>query len=590
MRVNLSTLKVKTGELEEEFARRYIGGNGFGARILYDEIELGIDPLGPLNKLVFATGPLCGTPIPIAVKFGVFSKSPLTGIFGESYSSGFFAEQLKFSGYDILIIEGRSEKPVYLVINDEEVKVKDAKNLWGKTCWKTEDALKEELGKRVIGILTIGPAGENLVKFACITSDRDRQAGRTGMGAVMGSKRLKAIVVHGTRKVEVANPRALNLFAREIVRRGAGPEIEHHRVYGTMGTVLISDAQGTLPTRNWQSGTFEHAEDISAETMLDTTFEKNVGCLNRCPVACGKKNVVKDGPYKGTAIVGPEYQTAYALGSNCGIGDLRAIIKANELCDQLGIDTISGGCTVAFGMECYERGVLTKKDTDGIELKFGDPEALLAMLKKIAYREGVGDLLAEGVREASKRLGCQAYALQVKGLECPGYEARGLKGTALQYAVSSRGACHLRARAQVPELRGVANRLETKGKGKLVKEREDLFSLFDSLIVCKFTLPIFGLAEMMKAYEYVTGVTISEGELMLIGKGITDLERLFNVREGIKREDDTLPTRVMTEPMPEGPNRGQTTSRKQLNEMLDEYYRARGWDRITGTPTKEKRS
>jgi len=398
----------------------------------------------------------------------------------------------------------------------------------------------------------------------------------------MGSKNLKAIAVHGTGKVGVANPDALKELAKETIKRSSGPEIEHHRVYGTMGTVEISSEQNAFPTRNWKSTSFEGAQEMGVEAMFQKTFVKDVGCVDRCPIACGKLNVVKDGPYKGATVVGPEYQTAYALGSNCGVDDIRAIVKANEVCDQLGIDTISGGCAVAFAMECFEKGLIGMRDTGGLKLRFGDPEAVLRTLEMVARRERVGNVLAEGVRRASRELNCEEIAVQVKGLDCPGYDARTLKGTALQYAVSSRGACHLRARAQVPELRGVVDYTEIEGKGKLVKDREDLFSLFDSMIVCKFALPVFDLPEMARAYEYATGIGASVEELLLVGERITNLERLFNVREGIGREDDNLPKKITDS------NQARFTDQAQLDRMLDDYYDARGWDRASGSPLREK--
>lgn len=582
LRVDLSDSGIREGELNEELVEKYVGGNGFGIKILYDEVGPGTDPLGLSNKIIFVTGPLCGTLLPIAVKFGAYARSPLTGILGESFSSGIFSEALKYAGYDVLIIEGRAKGPVYIEISDDRVEVKDAGRFWGRNCWEVEDAIRGEFGAKRVGTLTIGPAGENLVKFACVTVDRYRQLGRTGIGCIMGSKNLKAIAVHGTGKVGVANPDALKGLANETIKRSLGPEIEHHRVYGTMGTVEISSEQNAFPTRNWKSTSFEGAQEMGVEAMFEKTFVKDVGCVDRCPIACGKLNVVKDGPYKGATVVGPEYQTAYALGSNCGVDDIRAIVKANEVCDQLGIDTISGGCAVAFAMECYEKGLIGARDTGGLKLGFGDPEAVLRTLEMVARRERVGNVLAEGVRSASGELGCEDIAVQVKGLDCPGYDARTLKGTALQYAVSSRGACHLRARAQVPELRGVVDYTEVEGKGQLVKDREDLFTLFDSMIVCKFALPVFDLPEMARAYEFATGIEASVEELLLVGERITNLERLFNVREGIGREDDNLPRKITDS------NQARFTDQAQLDRMLDDYYDARGWDRISGSPLKGK--
>lgn len=581
LRVNLSKLSFKTSPLSEDLKKLYIGGNGFGVRILYDEVGPGVNPLSPENKLIFATGPLCATPVPTAVKFGVFAKSPLTGILGESYSSGFFSEQLKLAGYDVLIVEGCSDKPVYLKIVDDEIEILNAEHIWGKTCWEAEDIVRRDLGEKQLGVLTIGPAGENLVKFACITSDRYRQAGRCGLGCVMGSKKLKAIAVHGSSELRVHDPDGLLEVSKTLAEEARGGRVRHHSVYGTMGTLEIANAQNALPTKNWMLSYFEAADRINAEYMIKNTLVKSVGCLNKCPIRCGKYNEVRSGPYKGTTVVGPEYQTAYALGANCLIDDFEAIIKANALCDELGIDTITGGCTVAFAMECFEKGIISKEDL-GFELRFGDPDALLKTLELIAYRKGIGDLLAEGSRKAAEKLGVEEAAVHVKGLECPGYDARILKGTALQYAVSSRGACHLRARAQVLELTGAVNGFEIEGKGRLVKEREDLFTLFDCLVICKFALPIFDMESLTKAYYCATGIRLKGEELLQTGERVTNLERLFNVREGITRKDDTLPRRITSSKQPI------FTSKEELDSMLDEYYKARGWSLDEGIPTEEK--
>lgn len=588
LRVNLTKQRSSTEELREDLVRKFVGGNGFGVTFLFREVGRDINPLASENKLIFTTGPLTGTSIPVAVEFGIFAKSPLTAHLGESYSSGFFGPQLKCSGYDVLIIEGRASKPVYLRIMDGDVSLERAEDLWGKDCWETEEILRKEASKDS-GVLTIGPAGENMVRYACVTSDFHRQAGRTGLGAVMGSKRLKAIVVKGSKKVEVAKPVKLEDFVKEWTQKALkSPKMKGLRAYGTPSLVALENELGVIPTRNWRESLFEHAEEISGETLRKLYVTRSVGCLDMCPIACGKHTLVQEGRYKGTKVVGPENQTIYALGHNCGIGNLGAIIKANELCDRLGLDTMSTGCTVAFAMECYEQGRLTKTDLDGIDLRFGNEEALIEILQKIAYREGFGNLLAEGVRILATKLGAEDYAIQIKGLEPSGFDVRGLKGAALAYAVSNRGGCHLRGRVEFMELLGMVDRFKIEGKARLVKEREDLFTLLDSLIVCKFAEPVFDLSHVANAYSLVTGKDLAEKELLEAGERTVNLERLFISREGLSRKDDTLPKRIMSEPITQGSSEGQKITSKELKRMLDQYYMPRGWDKRTGKPTEEK--
>ena len=556
LRVNLTKQRFFTQNLRKDLVRKFVGGNGFGITFLFREVGKDVDPLASENKLIFATGPLTGTPIPVAVEFGVFTKSPLTGHLGESYSSGFFAPQLKRSGYDVLIVEGRASKPVYLRIMDEDVRLEGAEDLWGRDCWETEEILRREEASKDSGVLTIGPAGENMVRFACVTSDLHRQAGRTGLGAVMGSKRLKAIVVKGSKEVEVAKPVELEDFVKEWRQEVLkSSKMKGLRAYGTPSLVVLENELGVMPTRNWRESLFEHAEEIGGEALRKLYVTRSVGCLDTCPIACGKRTLVREGPYKGTEVVGPENQTIYALGHNCGIGDLGAIIKANELCDRFGLDTMSTGCTLAFAMECYEKGRLTKDDLDGIDLRFGNEEALMESVRKIAYREGFGNLLAEGVKDLATKLGAEDYAIEIKGLEPSGFDLRGLKGAALAYAVSNRGGCHLRGRVEFIELLGLVDRFKTESKAKLVREREDLFTLLDSLIVCKFAEPVFDLSHLTNAYSLVTGKDLTEKELLQAGERTVNLERLFISREGLSRKDDTLPKRIMSEPITKGPMR-----------------------------------
>jgi len=472
---------------------------------------------------------------------------------------------------------------------DDDVRLEGAEDLWGRDCWETEEILRKEKDSKDSGVLTIGPAGENMVRFACVTSDFYRQAGRTGLGAVMGSKRLKAIVVKGSKEVEVAKPVELEDFVKEWTRKVLkSPKMKGLRSYGTPSLVVLENELGVMPTRNWRESLFEYAEEIGGETLRKLYLTRSVGCLDMCPIACGKHTLVREGRYKGTEVVGPENQTIYALGHNCGMADLGAIIKANELCDRFGLDTMSTGCTLAFAMECYERGKLTKADMDGFDLRFGNDEALIEMIRKIAYREGFGNLLAEGVKALATKLDAEDYAIQIKGLEPSGFDLRGLKGAALAYAVSNRGGCHLRGRVEFIELLGLVDRFKVESKARLVKEREDLFTLLDSLIVCKFAEPVFDLSHLANAYSLVTGEDLTEKALLQAGERTVNLERLFISREGLSRKDDTLPKRIMSEPISQGPSKGQRITSKELRRMLDQYYVTRGWDKQTGKPTEEK--
>ena len=588
LRVNLTTQRVVTEELPKALARTFVGGNGFGILFLFKEVGSDVDPLAAENKLIFATGPLTGTPIPIAVEFGVFAKSPLTGHLGESYASGYFAPQLKRAGYDVLILEGQARQPVALHITDQNVRFESAAALWGKDCWETEETLREETSDDT-GVLTIGPAGEHQVRYACITSDLHRQAGRTGLGAVMGAKRLKAIVVKGSRDVDIAKPAELDAFVNDWTQTVlTSPKLKGLRAYGTPSLVALENELGVMPTRNWQESLFEHAEAIGGETFRHHFVTRSVACLERCPIACGKHSVVRTGRYQGASVVGPENQTIYALGHNCGIGDFGAIIQANALCDRLGLDTMSTGCTVAFAMECYERGKLTKADLDGIDLRFGNDEAVIEMIRKIANREGCGNLLAEGVNFLAAKLGAEAYAIQIKGLEPSGFDLRGLKGAALAYAVANRGGCHLRGRVEFLELLGLVDRFQIEGKAQLVKDREDLFTLMDSLIVCKFAEPVLDLNHMAHAVSLVTGDNVTTTELLHAGERTVTLERLFMLRQGVTRKDDTLPPRIMKEPITRGPSTGQQITAQEFRRMREEYYAVRGWDTQTGKPTTGK--
>ncbi|MEM3060933.1 MAG: aldehyde ferredoxin oxidoreductase family protein, partial [Candidatus Bathyarchaeia archaeon] len=438
LRINLTGKKIKTQRLPSSFVKEYVGGKGFGTRLLYDELDKGVNPLSPENKLIFATGPATGTIVPTSAKVGLFFKSPLTGIYAESYSSGQIAPRIKWAGYDCIIIEGRSKNPVYIFIDEDYVKIEDAEHLWGKDTYYTEDAIRKDFGNDPnLRVASIGKAGENLVKIACIENDYWRCFGRCGGGAVMGSKRLKAIAIRGTKEVSVAHPEKLESLTREIIKKMVESTLSF-RLYGTPAMVDRVNQQGVFPTRNWQEGAFDEFKRINADSILNSVFVRNESCF-ACPIACGKICKVKEGPYSGVLISGPEYETIFAFGGLCEISDIKAICKMNDLCDRYGLDTMSAGNIVAFAIEAYKRGKLSAN----FPLEYGKPEAIIGLIELIAKREGIGNLLAEGVKKASEELNLEDLAIHVKGLELPGYDPRGLKALSLAYAIATRGACHL---------------------------------------------------------------------------------------------------------------------------------------------------
>jgi len=605
LRVNLSKEKIAENDLEEEIAKEYIGGRCLGARILFNELRPGIDPLKPENKLVIATGVLTGIPFAGNSRYVIMAKSPLTGIWGEANSSGFFGPELKHSGYDVVIVEGKADGPVYLWINNGEVEIKNASHLWGKTTGETQEAIRNEVKDKKTRVACIGLGGENLVKYACVINDLNRAAGRTGMGTVMGSKNLKAIAVRGTKKIEYANEKKLMELVRKANKEVWGGSYGNLlNKYGTDGDLDDLDATGRLPTKNFAKSTFKGAERITGETMAETILIKRGTCF-ACPVACIRIVEAKKPYAVDPAYGGPEYETTAALGSLCMNDNLVAVSKANELCNKYSIDTISTGVTIAFAMECYEKGIITKKDTQGIDLTWGNDKAIMQLITKIAKREGIGNILAEGVKRAAERIGkgAEDFAIQIKGQEVPMHEPRGKKGLGISYATSNRGACHLQAEHDdifedekwlCPEI-GLNKRITPrnrlclgKGKAKLVKIAGDLWALYDSLSACKFTtypeggIGVGRLADMVNA---ATGWDITISDLMIVGERAFNLCRAFNTREGVTRKDDTLPKRLM-EPLPEGPYKGETISKNVLNDTLDEYYKFRGWDMTTGTPRR----
>ena len=565
--------------LDTDVLRRFVGGTGLGAYLLYTHCPPGVDPYSPENPLIFVTSPLVGSRLTTSSKFAVVTKSPLTGFIGDSLSSSFMATELKKTGCDALIVVGKSDKPCLLSIDDGEVEFLDASTLMGRGTAETERLVKERLGHRR-RVACVGPAGENLVRFASITNDGGRQAARTGPGAVMGSKNLKAIAVKGTQAVPVFDPEALNEIGGDLTRRSLGPATEKYRTLGTMANVSVFNSLGTLPTRNFQQSTFDGAEGVSAEQFHGSHFVKNAHCAN-CTIGCEKILVTSDGGKKSKGRM--EYESAFALGPLVGVADGNTVIRASTLCDELGLDTISVGATIAWAMECFERGLLTLEDTGGMDLRFGSGEELLECIRLIADRKGIGDLLAEGSLRASGIVeqGTEAWAMQVKGLEMPGYEPRSLKTMALGLAVSTRGACHNRSSAYEADFSASVNRLEVDDeRGRIAADGEDFSAVLDSLIWCKFLRKAFDdlYEESAEIYRHITGWAMSGDELRIAGERINNLKKAFNIREGWTRADDTLPPRVFDEVLPTGVVKGVGLSREDLEMMVQGYYRARGWD------------
>ena len=610
LRVNLTSKKITKEPLDKIAARKFIGGRGLGIKILFDELKPGTNPLGPESKSVIVTGILTGVSIPGSARFNVASKSPLTGIWGESPAGGFFGQELKFSGYDAIIIEGAADAPVYLWVHEGEAEIKDANHLWGKLTRDVQRVITKEVKDDRALVGCIGPAGENLVKFASVLFGFNHVAGRTGNGAVWGSKKLKAIAVRGTQRPKYANEEKLiDLSLGELANRGEkarkGPYWpDALDKYGSNADFVYWQLSGRLPTMNFRRCTFPGYKNLTAETVSATILIR----INTCPycsIPCNRVVQVHH-PYEvDPDYGGPEYETSAALGSFCMNDNLAALAKANELCNKYAMDTISTGVTIAFAMECYEKGLITRKDTEGLDLSWGNPEAVVQLIEKIARRQGIGDLLAEGVRRAAEKIdhGAEEFAMHVKGLEIPMHEGRGKKGHGFSYAISNRGACHLQMESDdlfeetpYPEI-GIdetirADRLYAgPEKVKLVKIVNDLFILYDCLPICRWTVyPCGGkrLGTFASIINAATGWDVTINELITIGERVCNLERAFNVREGITRKEDVLPKRLIQEPLPDGPYKGENFPKETLDKMLDYWYEFRGWDKETGIPMREK--
>jgi len=585
LRINLSTGDIKEETIDGELVKKYLGGRGLASKILLDEIDPTIDPFSEENKLIFANGLLTGTAVPTGGRYMVVTKGPLTGTIASSNSGGFFGAELRKAGWGLVIIEGKAEKPVYISIKDSDVQIKDAGHLWGKNTHETTDILLEEFGDDKAKVACIGPAGERLVKFAAIINDKARAAGRTGVGAVMGSKNLKALIARGSERIEVMDKATFMEAVKSKVDKIRKDPITGDGLpkLGTKVLDSIINQSGLYPTKNFQFGTFEYTEEVNGEALVNKGYLVDNKACYACPIGCGRDVVLPDGR-KGE---GPEYETGWAFGADCGVKDLIAVSDANFMCNELGLDTISAGSTIAAAMEMYEKGYIPKDDLgNGPELRFGSSESIIYYLDKIAYREGIGDKLAEGSYRFCESYGHPEISMTVKKQEIPAYDPRGAQGHALEYATSNRGGCHVRGYMISPEILGVPEKLDTQttqGKASWVKIFQDLTAVIDSAGLCLFTSFALSADDYVELINAGTGFGLSTDEMLKIGERIWNLERYFNLKAGISPKEDKLPDRFK-EPLPDGSQKG---SFAHYEELLPEYYKLRGWNE-DGTIPEEK--
>jgi len=607
LRIDLSTSQIQTETIDEKTYRMYLGGGGFAVKVLLTELEKNIDPLGPDNILVFAIGTIVGGPVAGASRYTVAAKSPLTNALGMTEAGGFWAPELKKAGFDLIVIKGKAPRPVYIWIKDGSVEIRDAKNIWGKDLGEAEDIIRDEVCEPKAIVAQAGPAGERLVRYACVLNNCRHANGRTGMGAVMGSKNLRAIAVKGTQNVKFYDDQKV----REIGKWFADNWKSHPgnvflNKIGTCGSLVGLNAAGILPTQNFHAGTFEHVEDISGQKMNDEIVIRNEGCY-ACPVRCKRVVQVSEGPFTiEPRYGGPEYETVGAFGSLCCVKDGKDIAKAHELCNKYGLDTISTGNAIAFTMECFDRGILTTKET-GIDMGFGNAESMHKMIEMIVNREGFGDLLAEGTYRASQKIGkgSEKFAMHVKGQEMPLHEPRGKSLLAMAYALSPTGAEHNEtphdpdyASPGLPLTMSAPLGLYdtfsitdySSRKVRLFAYLQFVYRAFDAIGLCKFVAaPSFALpfAKVIELIQACTGWEFSLWELNKAGERINTLERIFNIREGFGRENDKIPERFH-EPLPDGPLKGVKIVPAELDEAVTSYYGIVGWDPETGIPTRGK--
>ena len=598
LRVDLAERKTEVQDLDANLVEKYVGGVGPAAKILYEETTPETDPLGPDNVLMAFTGPFTGTRVPSSSRHHVVARSPLTGLFGESNVGGSWGVHFKKTGFDGIVIRGKADQPVYLWIHEDGVEIRDAGPIWGRDAFESADWLKSETTKRATAAV-IGPAGERLAPLASIphVGTTARAAARTGLGAVMGSKNLKAIVAYGTREIPLAEPEALREDVNNVLPH-LKKVTEAFGKYGTSGGIENYEKIGNFPLQNWRRSRWEGAGRISGVTMHDTILSGRTACL-LCPIACGRHVTLKEGPYASLECEGPEYETLGTLGGECLIDDLPAICKANDLCNRYGLDTISTGAVVAFAMEAYEKGLITRKDTGGVELTWGNAEALVTMVEKMGKREGIGELMGEGSKAMAAHLGRNAeeFAVHVKGLEPSAHDPRRFFSQGLSYATAARGACHnaswshpYELALSMPEI-GIPepqDAYQVEGKAEFTAKLQDLMSMMDTLLICRFTQigKAVNVTNLIDWVNTITGRQIDVAEFMKTGERVFNLKRLYNTRAGVSRKDDFLPPRFLTL------NRKDVSLTNQLppiGRLLGDYYDYRGWSE-DGIPTPEKRA
>jgi aldehyde:ferredoxin oxidoreductase len=614
LRVDLTNKKTTKEEIPSKIIEQFAGARGINMKYMYDEIKPGIDPLGPENKVFFGVGPCNGTSMSGSQRFNISAKSPVTGFLGDSNNGGDLGAELKYAGYDMIIIEGQSEKPVYIYINDDEVELRDASHIWGKYTSQCRRIIEREVNDPEVTTALVGPGGENLVPFANVMTELGRSSGRTGMGAVLGSKKVKAVAVRGTRGVKVADYEALKELNKMDRDNWRGTDAYNLMAKNgvTMGWMAYQ-VTGMLPTRNWQRGTWE--KDMYQGLVEGNFFTKQKACIS-CALGCNHGFVIREGPYKGAIGEGVELDHLGDFGPKIGNEDMSFALKLGNVVDDLGIDMMDSSAMIAWAMNCYQEGIITEKDADGLKLEWGDPDVILKLMEMIAYRKGFGALLAEGMKKGPKLFGkgSEKYSMHSKGLSLVMREPRASKGWALMYATSSRGACHMRAFVpegyaagkgistgvfppdalkQVEGYKNAMNAYSEEGKPELVRWYEHYRAFQDSMEICRFSLfncmmdaqkkPILDL--MVRYFNAVTGRDITPADLQHIGERIVNIERAINVREGLTRKDETLPERQLKTPLPDGPAKGQTVD---LQTMLDRYYELREWDKVTGIPSRKK--
>jgi aldehyde:ferredoxin oxidoreductase len=575
--IDLNSQDSWTEPLDEDLTRRYLGGKGLGTHLLLEKNPQGVDPLDPENHLIMTLGPATDSAIYGSCRYGLFAKSPLTGFFGESYSGGTLAIPMSRTGYDAIVIQGAADQPVWLEITDTGVRFHDATDLWGEETYATEDAIKQRVGVPKTGVMVIGPAGENGVRFAVVENNYWRSAGRTGMGAVLGAKKVKGVAFHGKAIRPLAYLDEAKAYARDTLKRLNDHAVTHtYRNQGTPVMVDLLNNAGGFPTRYWAEGRFDRSDKINAASMGERLKAKPKACTS-CFMGCGKYVEVQEGRHKGLKLEGPEYETIYAFGGLCLIDEIEEIAHLNDLCDRLGMDTISAGNMVAFAIEASRRGKIAEA------FDYGKPDQAADLLHRIAIRDGIGSLLAEGIRSASGELDLEDIAVHVKGLEPAGYDPRVLKGMGLAYAVSDRGACHLRTTFYKAELGGLIDPKQIEGKAELFLDFEDRCTLFDCLIVCRFFRDFYQWDELQKVISLTTGMELDKSELQQLAARVTDNTRRFNLREGLTAADDRLPKRFHEEPLQDG----QCITPEEVSTLVGDYYRLRGWSGEGVPPAEE---